>query len=128
MMLPLAKQSAFLIALPLPKRAGECRKLRLGLLVDNLAKMWSVPSVLPSSATIISYEVEMALTDRSSSFTQFSIRKASLYAGNKIEISFSGLARLKLSAFAYLKSILPDLNDFCIFAGKRNRIWFCMKP
>jgi hypothetical protein len=62
---------------------------------DRLAATQSVPSVLPSSAMIISYDLESELNARSTSRTHFSICKASLWAGRRTEISVFGLATLK---------------------------------
>jgi hypothetical protein len=52
-------------------------------------------------AAVFSNDNEKELTARSTSLTHFSIRKASLYAGNTIEISFPGSATFK----AFIRSL-----------------------
>jgi hypothetical protein len=73
MNLPFEWLRAFLMALPFPNRLGEWSKTRLGLNFAILATMVSVPSVLPSSDTIISCDLNKERAAASTSSTHSSI-------------------------------------------------------
>ena len=105
------------MAFPFPRRTGECKRTRFGLSLAIFATMMLVPSMLPSSEIIISYDLEKDLTAASTSSIHFSICAASLYAGSRIEISFSVGSLFKRN------STSPNRENKWFFAINELRIF-----
>jgi hypothetical protein len=70
---------------------------------------------------IISYELESELTARSTVLTQFWMREASLYAGNTIEMSFSGSAAFKAFILSLSNTKCPLVNKW--FLNFQQKPW-----